>query len=71
MAPLTAAQIEDAVIALEPDAADEQVDFIGRIAIVLNYIAVGFEVERVEQGTPPVGRQAWSRSGPIELVWAG
>src|SRR4051795_889459 len=33
MAPLTAAQIEDAVIALKPDTADQQVDFIGRIAV--------------------------------------
>src|SRR5439155_21327770 len=57
MAPLTAAQVEDAVIALEPDAADQQVDFIGRVAVVLNDVAVGFEVEGVEQGTPPVGRQ--------------
>ena len=57
MAPLTAAQVENAVVALEPDAADQQVDFIGRIAIVLDYIAVGFEVERVEQSAPPVGRQ--------------
>ena len=57
MAPLTAAQIEDAVVALEPDAADQQVDFIGRIAVVLDDVAVGFEVEGVEQGAPPVGRQ--------------
>src|SRR5260370_2423762 len=57
MAPLTAAQIEDAVVALEPDAADQQVDFIGRIAVVLDDVAVGFEVEGIEQGTPPVGRQ--------------
>ena len=57
MAPLTAAQVENAVVALEPDAADQQVDFIGRVAVVLDDVAVGFEVERVEQGAPPVGRQ--------------
>src|SRR5689334_12632796 len=57
MAPLAAAQVENAVVALEPDAADQQIDFIGRVPIVLDYIAVGFEVERVEQGAPPIGRQ--------------
>src|SRR2546423_8877473 len=57
MAPLTAAQVENAVVALEPDAADQQVDFFGRVTIVLDDIAVGLEVERVEQGAPPVGRQ--------------
>ena len=63
MAPLTAAQIENAVIALEPDAADQQVDFIGRVAIVLYDVAVGFEVERVEQRAPPVGRQVTFQIG--------
>src|SRR6184192_3962399 len=57
MAPLTTAQIENAIVALEPHAADQQVDFIGRIAIILDDVAVGFEVEGVEQGTPPIGRQ--------------
>src|SRR5215469_6052335 len=57
MAPLTAAQIQNAVVALEPDAADQQIDFSSRVAIVPDDVAVSFEVERVEQGTPPVGRQ--------------
>ena len=57
MATLTAAQVEDAVVALEPDAADQQVDFIGRVAVVLDDVAISFEVEGIEQGTPPVGRQ--------------
>src|SRR6266436_6666944 len=57
MAPLTAAQIENAVVPFEPDAADQQLDFFGRIAVVLNYITVGLTVEGVEQGAPPIGRQ--------------
>src|SRR5215469_15624151 len=57
MPALAAAQIEDAIIPLEPDAADQQIDFFGRIAVVLDDVAVGFEVERVKEGPPPVRRQ--------------
>src|ERR1700680_1933666 len=57
MTALPAAQVEDAVVALEPDAADQETDFISSIAIVFDNIAVGFEVEGVEQRAPPVRRQ--------------
>ena len=54
MAALTAAQIEDSIVALDTGAADQQVDFLRGVAIVLDHIAVGFEIERVEQGPPPI-----------------
>src|SRR6516225_10760087 len=54
MAALATAQIKDAVIALEPNRADQKVDLFAGVAIVLNHVAVGFEIERVEQGAPPI-----------------
>src|ERR1700731_2829910 len=57
MSALTAAQIEQAIVALKPGAADQEIDFLLSVAIVLDNIAVGFEIERVEQRTPPFGRQ--------------
>src|SRR5215471_11692809 len=57
MTALSTAKIEDAVVALEPDAADQKIDFSDGIAIVLGHIAVGLEVKRIEQGAPPIRRQ--------------
>src|SRR5215469_16095856 len=57
MTALSTAKIEDAVVALEPDAADQKIDFSGGIAIVLDHIPVGLEVKRIEQGAPPIGGQ--------------
>src|SRR5688572_32785045 len=57
MASLAAAQIEDTLVALDAGAADQQVDLLPGVAVVLDDVAVGFEVERVEQGAPPFGRQ--------------
>jgi hypothetical protein len=50
---LPAAQIEDPVRALQPGAPDQEIDFLLGIAVILDHIAVGFEVKRIEQGTPP------------------
>ncbi len=57
MTALPAAQIENAVVALDPGAADQQFDLLCGVAIVLDHVAVGFEIERVEQGAPPIRRQ--------------
>ena len=57
MAALAAAQIEDAVVALEPDGADQQIDLLAGVAVVLDNVAVGFEIERVEQSAPPIRGQ--------------
>src|SRR6516225_8538963 len=57
MAALAAAQIENAIVALEPDGANEEVHFFTGVAVVLDHVAVGFEIERVEQGAPPVRGQ--------------
>src|SRR5579884_1501293 len=57
MAALAAAQIEDAVVALKAGAADQQIDLVAGVAVVLDDVAVGFEVERVEQRAPPFRRQ--------------
>src|SRR5271169_2849134 len=79
MAALTAAQIEDSIVALDAGTADQQVDFLRGVAIVLDHIAVGFEIERAEQGPPPIrwemafeiGHRAQSpRAYPSSLVGA-
>src|SRR5262249_37420123 len=57
MTALSTAKIEDAVVTLEPDAADQKIDFSGGIAIVLDHIAVGLKVKRIEQGAPPIRGQ--------------
>ncbi len=57
MTALAAAQVEDAVVALDPGAADQQVDLLRGVAVVLDHIAIGFEIERVEQRAPPIGWQ--------------
>src|SRR5204862_5545341 len=57
MPALAAAQIEQAIIALQPGAADQEIDFLLGIAVVLDDVAVGFEIERVEQRAPPLGGQ--------------
>src|SRR5467141_3013295 len=51
---LATAQIEDAIVAFEADTADQKLDFIGRVAVVFYYVAVGFEIEGVEKGAPPI-----------------
>src|ERR1700730_15496399 len=57
MSALATAQIEDAIVALEAHTADQELDLVGRVAIVFDYVAIGFEVEGVEQGAPPIRRQ--------------
>ena len=57
VAPLAAAQIEDPVVGLQPGAAHQQVDLLLGVAVVLDDVAVGFEIERVEERAPPFGRQ--------------
>src|SRR5439155_3160857 len=54
---LTAAQVEDAVVAFETGTADQQIGLLLGIAVVLDDVAIGFEVERVEQRAPPFGWQ--------------
>src|SRR5439155_22599306 len=50
---LTAAQIEDTVGAFETGTADQQIGLLVGVAVVLDDVAIGFEVERVEQRAPP------------------
>ena len=50
---LPATQIEDPVRALQPGAPNQEIDFLLGITVILDHIAVGFEVKRIEQGTPP------------------
>src|SRR5271154_3715202 len=57
MAALTTTQIEDSIVELEACTADQQVDFLRGVAIVLDHVAIGFEVKRVEQGAPPIRRE--------------
>ena len=57
MAALAAAQIEDAVVPLEPDGADQEVDLLAGVPVVLDNVAIGFEIERVEQSAPPIRGQ--------------
>jgi len=57
MAALAAAQIEDSVVAFDPGAADHQIDFLLRVPVVFDDVAVSFEVQRVEQRAPPFGGQ--------------
>ena len=57
MAPLPAAQIENAMVRFQPGAGDQQIDFFDGVALVFEYVAVGFEIEGVEQRAPPIGRQ--------------
>ena len=45
MAALAAAQIEDAVVALEADRSNQEIDLFAGVAVVLDHIAVGFEIE--------------------------
>ena len=54
---LTAAQIEDAIVAFETGATDQKIGLLLRVAIVLDDVAIGFEIERVEQRAPPFGWQ--------------
>jgi len=57
VATLTAAEVENAVVGLEPGAPHQQLDLLLGIAIVFDDVAVGLEVERVEERAPPVVRQ--------------
>jgi hypothetical protein len=56
MPALAAAQVENAEARFGPGAADQQVDFLPGIGVVLDDVAIGFEVERVEQRAPPLRR---------------
>ena len=57
MASLAAAEVQDPVIGLEPGRADEQVDLLLRVAVVLHHIPVGLDVDGIEQCAPPFGWQ--------------
>ena len=57
MASLAATYVEDAVVRFEGRFTDEEVDVPRRVGLVLDDVAVGFEVEGVEEGAPPVGRE--------------
>jgi hypothetical protein len=55
MAALSAAEVKDFVVGLEPRGLDEEVDFLDGVLVVLDDVAVGFQVERSEKRTPPIG----------------
>src|SRR3954447_19436188 len=54
MPSLPAAQIENAVLALQPCTTDQQVHFLDGIAVVFEHIAISFKIERVKRGAPPI-----------------
>ena len=55
MAALAAAQIEDVCFGCGLENFQQRVDLAGRDAIIGDHIGVGFDVERGEDATPPVG----------------
>src|SRR6516225_8976198 len=62
IAALAAAQIENTIVAFEPDGTNEEIHFLAGVAVVLDHVAIGFEIERVEQGAPPIRGQM-----PLEI----
>src|SRR5215472_11366386 len=57
MAALPAAQSEDTIVALQSDAADQEVDLVAGVAVIFDNIAIGFEIEGIEQRAPPIRGQ--------------
>jgi len=62
MPALATAQVENAIVAFEPDGTNEEAHFFTGVAVVLDHITIGFEIERVEQGAPPIRGQM-----PLEI----
>jgi hypothetical protein len=52
--PLAAAQIKDAFFMRETEYVGEKIDFGAGDRAVVDDVAVGFQIERVEDGAPPV-----------------
>src|SRR5579864_7576527 len=57
MAALSATEIENPVVGLKPCALYEKIDLLLGVAVILDNVAVGFEIKRVEQRSPPFGGQ--------------
>ena len=57
MAALAAAQVEDLAVRLDGRGGDDEIDLAARVLGVLDDVAVGLHVERVEKLAPPFGRQ--------------
>jgi hypothetical protein len=55
MSPLSAAEIEDAIIVVETGRLYDQIHLAPRIVRILHNIAVGFQICRIEQRPPPIG----------------
>jgi hypothetical protein len=54
VAALAAAQVEDGIVARDAGRCDDEVDLAARVVVVLDHVAVGFHVQRVEQLAPPL-----------------
>jgi hypothetical protein len=60
MPPLSAAQVENVVSRLDADGLYHQVDVAHGVLVVLDNIAIRFQIERVEQVSPPfLGKMAF------------
>ncbi len=54
---LAAAQVEDGAVRLDGGGGDQEIHLAARVLAVLDDVAVGLDVERVEQLAPPLRRQ--------------
>ena len=55
VAALAAAQVEDLAVRLDGGGGDDEIDLAPRVLAVLDDVAVGLDVERIEQFAPPLG----------------
>ena len=51
---LSAAQVEDPIVRFEPDGANQKIDIARRAGAILDDVAVGLQVDGVEQCPPPI-----------------
>jgi hypothetical protein len=57
VATLTAANIQVSVVGFEARRFQEPVDFVTRVGVVLDHVAVSLQIDRPEQTPPPIRRQ--------------
>ena len=54
---------EDAVVGIDLEQAEEVIDFLDRDLLVVNHVAVGLQIKRVEDVPPPVGADVFFQVG--------